>query len=213
MAVASGRRDKPAVNKYLDKLRGALRAGDSRKLVEALALVPAVVEEAVQAVQADLRKALSRIEEVESGVKDLISQVEKIADSVNELSERQAEQNRRISRMELTVGGLAEALLSRVVVEELASQGYVIKARQRNFRVDNEDIDLVVTAEREGREEHFIVEIKIKPTHSDVGALVAKSDLYSVKVGVQARPILASVWVGREVEAYAKSKNVLVIKI
>lgn len=72
---------------------------------------------------------------------------------------------------------------------------------------------MLIVAEKDGVEEHFVVEVKVEPTHSDVGALLAEVDLYASKVGVRPRPILAGVWVGGEVEGYARSKGVVVFRL
>ena len=98
-------------------------------------------------------------------------------------------------------------------MEELAAQGYRIKERLRNYRIDEEDIDLLVVAEKDGAEEHFLVEVKVKPLHSDVGIVLSKADLYEARTGVRPRPVLAGVWVGKEAEAYARSRGVEVVKL
>ncbi|MEB3846221.1 MAG: hypothetical protein GSR83_04135 [Desulfurococcales archaeon] len=56
--------------------------------------------------------------------------------------------------MESTVGGLAEALFSRIIIEKLKSTGYTIKSLARNYRINDEDIDLLVLADKDGVEEH-----------------------------------------------------------
>ncbi|MEB3786878.1 MAG: hypothetical protein GSR75_02080 [Desulfurococcales archaeon] len=59
--------------------------------------------------------------------------------------------------MESTVGGLAEALFSRIIIEKLKSTGYTIKSLEslaRNYRINDEDIDLLVIADKDGVEEH-----------------------------------------------------------
>ncbi len=65
--------------------------------------------------------------------------------------------DRKISRVESTVGGLAEALFSRIIIEKLKSTGYTIKSLEslaRNYRINDEDIDLLVIADKDGVEEH-----------------------------------------------------------
>ena len=43
--------------------------------------------------------------------------------------------------------------------------------------------------------------------------MLSKADLYEYRVEVRPRPVLAGVWIGREVEAYASSKGVMVLKL
>jgi len=57
--------------------------------------------------------------------------------------------------VESTVGGLAEALFSRIIIEKLKSADYTIKSLARNYRINDEDIDLLVIADKDGVEEHF----------------------------------------------------------
>ena len=69
-------------------------------------------------------------------------------------------------------------------------------------------------AERGGEEVLIAVEAEAKPRHSDVGALLAKAELLRAKTGhPHVEPVLASVYAGREVEAYAKQKGVKIIKL
>ena len=196
--------------KEYKQLINELRHSGAEKFAKALELVPEIIEELVDKRLVSIKAS---IDELSGILNDIRSLVEKIADSTAELREGYSELNKRISRLEATISGLAEAMLSRIVVEELATQGYRIKERSRNYRINEEDIDLLVVAERNGAEEHFLVEVKVKPSHSDVGIVLSKADLYEARTGVKPRPVLAGVWVGKEVEAYARSKGVVVIKL
>jgi len=44
-------------------------------------------------------------------------------------------------------------------------------------------------------EQVYIVEVKVKPNHRDVGALLALADLYEARYGVRPQPVLAGVWI------------------
>lgn len=63
--------------------------------------------------------------------------VEKLAGSTMELEQRYSELNRRLSHIEVTMGGLAEALLSQMLLEELRSRGYRVRKRA-SYRVNDE---------------------------------------------------------------------------
>ncbi len=91
--------------------------------------------------------------------------------------------------------------------EEIIGRGEKVLVRRRNARIDDTDIDLFVETDRSV----YIVEVKVKPKHPDVGALTGKADLvrrhYPDKDVI---PILAGALVGREIEEYARSKGVRV---
>ncbi|MCE4611686.1 MAG: hypothetical protein F7B17_06940 [Desulfurococcales archaeon] len=198
------------VKEYRRLLEELKESGEATKLVEALEMIPHVVEELVEKRIGEVKASLNQ---VSSELRDLRGLVEKLAGSVEDLERRYSELNRRLSGVEVMLGGFVEAMLSRVIVEELESLGYTVKISRRNHKVNDEDIDLLVVAERDGRKEHFIVEVKVKPSHTDIGTLLAKTDLYELRTGVRPKPILAGVWIGIEVEAYAKTKGVVAFKL
>jgi len=159
---------------------------------------------------ADLRARVSSVEERVSGLAKDFESVEAV---VRENQEMLNKVRKRLNRHEITLGALTEATLARIVREELEAEGYVIRSVIRNYRINNEDIDVLVHAEKSGKEMLIAVEIKIKPKHSDVGSLIAKKELIEAKKGTRVIPVLAGVWVGSEVESYAKSKGVRVLKL
>lgn len=105
---------------------------DAGKLIEALDMIPDVVRELVQE---ELAGVKARLDELSGSVGDLKGLVERIADSVMELDREYSELNRRLSSVELTMGGLTEALLSRIIVDELESMGYKVRSKRRNYRI------------------------------------------------------------------------------
>ncbi len=84
---------------------------------------------------------------------------------------------------------------------------------ERNARINGYDIDLLVHAERDGEKVTYIVEVKVKPDIRDVGGLLALAELYEVRRGERPVPVLAGVWIGTEVEAYAAKKDVVVFRL
>ena len=122
------------------QLINELRHGGAERLAKALELIPEIIEELVDKRLVSIKAS---IDELSGTLNDIRSLVEKIADSIAELREGYLELNKRISRLEATIGGLAEAMLSRIVMEELVAQGYRIKERSRNYRINEEDIRLV----------------------------------------------------------------------
>ena len=115
---------------------------------------------------------------------------------------------RRLNRIELELGTLNESFYCKALWddlrEEIQGKKEKILLRNRNVRVDEEDIDMLIVTDRTV----YVVEIKVKPKHEDVGRLIAKADVvrkhYKDKNIV---PILAGSMIGREVEEYALQKG------
>jgi Holliday junction resolvase-like predicted endonuclease len=119
------------------------------------------------------------------------------------------ELSRRVSNLEVAVGALAESTYARYFYEdllrELASRGEVVVRRVRNVRADEEDIDLLV----ETQLRVYVVEVKLRPKHEDVGRVLAKVDVVRrLYPGKDVVGVLVGAMVGREVEAYAREKRV-----
>jgi DNA repair exonuclease SbcCD ATPase subunit len=119
------------------------------------------------------------------------------------------ELSRRVSNLEVAVGALAESTYARYFYEdllrELASRGEVVVRRVRNARADEEDIDLLV----ETQLRVYVVEVKLRPKHEDVGRVLAKVDVVRrLYPGKDVVGVLVGAMVGREVEAYAREKRV-----
>ena len=156
----------------------------------------------------------SKLDKIDSEFLDLRGEYETLTNKIVDIDKKIDNINIRLSHVELSVGGLVEAYAVRIFLEHLDALGYIVKESARNYRIDNEDIDLLVIAEKDGVEKHFIVEVKVRPKHSDVGALIAKAELYMARARVEgAVPVLAGVYIGREVENYAKSRGVLVFRV
>ena len=205
------------LNHWRDEYKRALEelqeSGDLRKLAEILEMIPNILEEQVLGEIRYIRAKVARLDEVISNIDEIRNNLNKIKNDINELKEKYVDIDRKVSRVESMLGGLTEATLSRFFIAELERLGYNIIQWRRNYRVDDDGIDLIVVAEKNGVEEHFVVEAKVKPRHSDVGGLLAKADLYEAKLGIKPRPVLAGTWIGREVEAYAKSRGVAVFRL
>ncbi len=115
------------------QLINELRHSGAEKFAKALELVPEIIEELVDKRLVSIKAS---IDELSSILNDIRSLVEKIAESTAELREGYSELNKRISRLEATIGGLAEAMLAGIVMEGLAAQGHRIRKRTTNYRVE-----------------------------------------------------------------------------
>ncbi|MEM4942822.1 MAG: hypothetical protein QXG46_05830, partial [Ignisphaera sp.] len=120
--------------------------------------------------------------------------------------------SRRVSNLELVVGALTESTYARYVYEdlekELVHRNERIIKKIRNARIDETEIDLVIETDTLV----YVVEIKVKPRHEDIGALLAKIDLVKKNLypDKDVVGIIAGALIGREIEVYAKEKNIAV---
>jgi chromosome segregation ATPase len=121
------------------------------------------------------------------------------------------EHDKRLARIELELGAPTESFYSKMVWdelrEELRGRGERITSRRRNFRIDESEIDLLVETDKRV----YVVEVKVKPRHDDVGALTAKVDLARrMFPGKEVVGILAGAMIGGEIEKYAEEKGIKV---
>ena len=182
-------------NKRFEALERKLLQHDKR--FEAIEKKLLEHDEKFRAVIKETKKIWERIESIER-------EIEKIWRELREM-------NRRLSSLELTLGVLTESSYSRFVWEELREEivgrGERLLQRRRNARLDGEDVDLLLVTDKTV----YVVEIKVKPRHSDVAALLAKAELAARRYpGKRVVPVLAGAMIGAEVEDYALQKGVKV---
>jgi len=150
-----------------------------------------------------------RIEELTKIIEQHSKRLEELTLALRDHGVRIDELSRRVSNLEVAVGALAESTYARYFYEdllrELASRGEVVVRRVRNARVDEEDVDLLV----ETQLRVYVVEVKLKPKHEDVGRVLAKADVVrGYYPGKEVIGVLAGSMIGREVESYAREKGV-----
>ncbi|MEM4455354.1 MAG: hypothetical protein QXT28_11620 [Thermofilaceae archaeon] len=150
------------------------------------------------------------------GLREILNELRKLREDfltfVKEQEKRWEENNRRSSRIEMELGSLSESLYCRYVSEdiekELAAAGERVTSRMRNADFDGVEVDLAIITDRAV----YIVEAKTKPTRRAVEALLAKAEAVQRRTGKPVVPILTGALIGREIEAYARSKGVRVYK-
>lgn len=124
--------------------------------------------------------------------------------------ERWEETLKRFSRLELELGAVTESMYSRYfwedLREELKYSGESVLEKSRNAVINDVEVNMLVVTDRRV----YVVEVKVKPTIGDVGALIAKAEVISSKLGKPAVLVLAGALIGDDVKAYAKSKGVKV---
>ncbi len=155
------------------------------------------------------------------GLLEILKRLDRIEEEIRKLWEKSLEHdkkfkemNKRLSRIELELGALNEAFYSKALWddlrEEIRENNEKVIRRERNARIDEEDIDYLIVTNRKV----YVVEVKVKPRHQDIGRLIVKADLvrkhYPDK---QVVPILAGTMIGREIEEYAKEKKIRVYKL
>jgi len=160
------------------------------------------------------RKLLEHDRRFEALKRKLLEHDEKFRAVIEEIKKiwgELREMNRRVSRVEDLLGALSESVYAKffmdAVLYELAGRGERLEHWERNARVDDEDIDLLLVAERTV----YVVEVKVQPRHSDVAALLAKAELAARRYpGRRVVPVHTGTRVGREVAEYAQSRGIVV---
>jgi hypothetical protein len=122
------------------------------------------------------------------------------------------EHDKRFARIELALGALSEATLTKFVYEEVEKiareSEEKIVARRRNTKVNGAEVDMLIETDKTV----YIVEVKIKPRRRHVNEFLKKIELVQKAFTKPVKPILAGVYIGDEVEVYARSRGVEVIK-
>jgi len=145
------------------------------------------------------------------GILEILKRLDRIEDGLKKLYEKSLEHDKRFNRIELELGALSESFYCKALWdelrEEIKAKGEKILCRKRNMRINDVDIDLFIETDKTV----YVVEVKVKPKHDDVGRLIAKADLvkkyYPHKRIIS---ILAGALIGKEVEEYAKEKGIIV---
>jgi len=121
------------------------------------------------------------------------------------------EHDKRFARLELELGALTESFYSKALWddlrEEIKARGEAVISRKRNYRIDESDIDLFIETDKTV----YVIEVKVKPKHEDIGRLIAKADLVKKRYpSKRVEAILAGTMIGKEIEEYAYEKNIKV---
>lgn len=147
-----------------------------------------------------------RIEEKLSEHDERLSKIER---KLEEHDKRFDKIEKRLGRVELELGALAESFYTKTLLDDLKEnireRGEKILMKRRNYRIDNQEIDLLLETDRSV----YVVEVKIKPKVEDIGRLLSKVELVSKRfAGKNIIPILVGALVGKDVEEQAKLKGI-----
>ena len=157
-----------------------------------------------------------RLEERQQKLEERFARLEeefiKLAKMVDRIEADLKEVRRIVGHTRRDVGALAEVLYSRIVWEDLREEirerGETIIRRNKNFIVDNVEVDLLVETDKAV----YVVEIKVQPNHHDVNNLVKKAEIVRTRFDKRCVPVLAGTWIGDDVRRYARGKDVVILE-
>jgi len=199
------------------KLREDMMKGFERHDKELVALreEQRKIWEEIAKLREDMVKGFERhdreIEKLWAEIIRLREDFNKLYEKFLDHDKRLLEHGKRLSRIELELGALSESFYCKALWDDLREEiqraGERVVLKKRNALVGEEEVDMLVVTDRRV----YVVEVKVKPKHEDVGRLVAKADVarkhYPDREVVA---ILAGAMIGREIEEYAREKNILV---
>ncbi len=195
------------------------------ELLEELRRMRRDFNERLEGLEKRVEKLEERMERLENRIDSLEKRVERLEHRVDRLEKRVEGLEGRVNRLERTteelkksnarimdmLGALAESVYSKftldAVIYEAAAAGDRIVRWERNARIDDRDIDLLIVTQRRV----YVVEVKLAPRHQDVDQLLEKARLVEKHhPGREIIPVLTGTRIGREVAQYALSKGVRV---
>uniref|UniRef100_A0A7J3Z9A5 DUF3782 domain-containing protein n=1 Tax=Ignisphaera aggregans TaxID=334771 RepID=A0A7J3Z9A5_9CREN len=127
---------------------------------------------------------------------------------LQEHSKRLGSLEKRVSRIELELGALAEAAFAKFIYDDLEKavreHGEKIVYRKRSANINGVEVDLLIESDKN----IYIIEIKARPKQKHIDKLVEKAEAIQKVFEKPVKPILAGVYIGNEVELYAKNKGI-----
>jgi hypothetical protein len=119
---------------------------------------------------------------------------------------------KRLDRIIFKIRTLLKVMFAKFVYEdfkiEMARTGEMIISRERNFKIDRYVIDLVI----ETTKTIYIIDIESAPRRRHIDKLLMKAELAQRIFAKPVKPIMVGVRVSSDVEEYAKSKGVEILK-
>ncbi len=153
-----------------------------------------------------------RFEALEERMSKVEERLDKVEERLDKVEETLVDHGRRISRLELTLGALAESFYAKSALDDIRREveagGERIIEVRRNVIVDGVELDLLVVTESSV----YVVEVKVKPKIEDLRSLLSKAKIVAQHYpGRHVVPILAGAYIGREVEERALAEGVKVL--
>jgi len=148
------------------------------------------------------------------GLGEILEKLEEHDRKFNEIMEILRMHDNRLSRIEMELGALSESFYCKAFwddfKETLKGNGEKVRLRKRNATLYGEEVDLLIVTDKAV----YVVEVKVKPKHSHVGALESKTELArKVYPNLKVEGILAGTQIGKEIEEYAKNKGIRVYRV
>ena len=98
-------------------------------MLQMLGILPRIIDERIAGLEARLDELAGEVKEVSEIIKSIV-----------DINDKFLELNRKVDHANMTIGALAEAMLSRLVSDELKAEGYTIRRYERNYSIDGEEI-------------------------------------------------------------------------
>ena len=166
-----------------------------------------------EAIERKLLEHDKRFEAIERRLEEHDRKFNEIIEQIKKIWEVLADHSRRLANLEDALGALTESTYAKFTLDaimyECSAQNDKVVSWQRNARVDEEDIDLLVVTEKRV----YVVEVKVRPKHEDVGRVLAKAELVKSKLfpDKEVIPVLTGTRIGSEIVSYAVGKGVRVL--
>jgi len=166
-----------------------------------------------EAIERKLLEHDKRFEAIERRLEEHDRKFNEIIEQIKKIWEVLADHSRRLANLEDALGALTESTYAKFTLDaimyECSAQNDKVVSWQRNARVDEEDIDLLVVTEKRV----YVVEVKVRPKHADVGRVLAKAELVKSKLfpDKEVIPVLTGTRIGSEIVSYAVGKGVRVL--
>ena len=131
------------IRKRIANLQDATQRGEiSDDLIETLRII--------ERIDKKLNEINAKVDRIEGRLEDIESSLTSIEGTVSYMKKQMSEVQSKVDRIGNMLGALTEATLSRFILEDLESKGYVIQGHTRNYPLDDYDIDLLVDAVKNG---------------------------------------------------------------
>ena len=121
--------EKTARSTYYKLLKEFERSQRIELLLQMLGILPRIIDERIAGLEARLDELAGEVKEVSEIIKSII-----------DINDKFLELNRKVDYANMSIGALAEAMLSRLVSDELKAEGYTIRRYERNYSIDGEEI-------------------------------------------------------------------------
>ena len=203
-----------AHTKRIERLLDTLEPEELREILAHILETLETQQQLLQELRRDTARIAAQLPQISATLQEHQQQLASLHEDLEATHQELADIKKTLNTLNLTLGGLTEAVASRYYLEDLRRRGAEIIEAHRNYIFDNEEVDLYVRARHQGREQIYILEVKVKPKFEDIGALLAKKELLeTIHPGTQVTPVLAGTYISQRLQRYAEAKNVQIYRL